>query len=115
MLTRGSKLRKQTMDSSNSANRNATMSSITTLFRFKASSRCIVIQHRWLRGCSMAQRLDFDDELSVGTKVRYARERGLQGVMIWELSGDTADGKLLKTISAQLGRHEMGTDNHAAR
>ena len=57
----------------------------------------------------------YDDELSVGTKVRYARERGLQGVMIWELSGDTADGKLLKTISAQLGRHEMGTDNHAAR
>jgi len=35
-----------------------TMSSITTLFRFKASSRCIVIQHRWLRGCSMHNVLD---------------------------------------------------------
>ena len=48
----------------------------------------------------------YDDDLSIGAKVKYAKERGLRGVMIWELSGDTADGKLLKTISAELGRHD---------
>ncbi|MGB9490751.1 MAG: glycosyl hydrolase family 18 protein [Terriglobales bacterium] len=50
----------------------------------------------------------YDDELSIGTKVKYAKDRGLQGVMIWELSGDTADGKLLKTIGAALDRHDQG-------
>lgn len=48
----------------------------------------------------------YDDELSVSAKVKYAREHGLMGVMIWELSGDTTDGKLLKAISSSLGRQE---------
>ena len=48
----------------------------------------------------------YDDDLSIGAKVKYAKEQGLRGVMIWELSGDTPDGKLLKTISAGLGRQE---------
>jgi len=56
----------------------------------------------------------YDDELSVGTKVRYAKSAACRSNDLG-VSGDTADGKLLKTISAQLGRHEMGTDNHAAR
>jgi chitinase len=50
----------------------------------------------------------YDDDVSIGTKVKYAKERGLQGVMIWELSGDTTDCKLLKTIAAALGRHDQG-------
>jgi chitinase len=57
----------------------------------------------------------YDDELSIGAKVRYAKESGLRGIMIWELSGDTADGKLLKTIAAELGRHdEAGGTGHEA-
>jgi chitinase len=48
----------------------------------------------------------YDDELSVATKVKYAKDHGLLGIMIWELSGDSADGKLLKAISVSLGRHE---------
>jgi chitinase len=58
----------------------------------------------------------YDDDLSIGAKVKYAKERGLRGVMIWELSGDTADGKLLKTISAELDRHDdVGAAGHAIR
>lgn len=58
----------------------------------------------------------YDDDLSIGAKVKYAKERGLRGVMIWELSGDTADGKLLKTISAELDRHDdVGAAGHATR
>ena len=48
----------------------------------------------------------YDDELSISAKVRYAREHGMMGVMIWELSGDTAEGNLLKAVSAGLGRQE---------
>jgi hypothetical protein len=32
-------------------------------------------------------------------------------VMIWDLSGDTADGKLLKTISKQFRNYNDGDDN----
>jgi len=48
----------------------------------------------------------YDDELSIAAKVKYARDHGLMGIMIWELSGDTTDGKLLKAISTGLARHE---------
>jgi len=30
--------------------------------------------------------------------------------MIWELSGDTSDGKLLKTVSDQLNDHDSDQD-----
>jgi chitinase len=43
----------------------------------------------------------YDDEISITAKLKYAMEQELHGVMIWELSGDTADGKLLRTISEQ--------------
>ncbi|MGB8010608.1 MAG: glycosyl hydrolase family 18 protein [Terriglobales bacterium] len=58
----------------------------------------------------------YDDDLSIAAKVRYAKERDLRGIMIWELSGDTADGKLLKTIAAELGRHDQaGNVGHGAQ
>ena len=37
----------------------------------------------------------YDDPVSVRYKVSYAERQRLGGVMIWELSGDTADGELL--------------------
>jgi chitinase len=43
----------------------------------------------------------YDDEISIGAKLEYARQRSLGGVMIWELSGDTSSGTLLRTISEQ--------------
>jgi len=48
----------------------------------------------------------YDDEVSIGAKLKYARQEELHGVMIWELSGDTPDGKLLKTISEQFRRRD---------
>ena len=44
----------------------------------------------------------YDDELSIGAKLKYAKQEALGGVMIWELSGDTVAGRLLKTISTQM-------------
>jgi len=46
----------------------------------------------------------YDDEISIGTKLKYARQQALGGVMVWELSGDTPDWKLLKAISGQVKR-----------
>lgn len=53
----------------------------------------------------------YDDELSIGAKLAYAREQNLRGVMIWELSGDTPDGKLLRTISRHLRNPGQGRDH----
>lgn len=43
----------------------------------------------------------YDDETSIGAKLKYTTEQELHGVMIWELSGDTEDGDLLRMISEQ--------------
>ncbi len=40
----------------------------------------------------------FDDPVSAAAKASYTREQGLGGMMIWELSGDTPDGALLKAM-----------------
>jgi chitinase len=40
----------------------------------------------------------FDDPVSLAEKTRYAAEKGLGGIMFWQLTGDSADGALLKAI-----------------
>ena len=40
--------------------------------------------------------VSYDDPQSVREKVRYVREHGLGGVIIWELGGD--DGSLMNAI-----------------
>lgn len=42
--------------------------------------------------------LTFDDPTSLQAKTVYAEEKGLGGVMIWELSGDTTEGILLRAL-----------------
>jgi chitinase len=44
----------------------------------------------------------YEDPVSVRWKVSYARNERLGGVMIWELSGDTADAELLSTVYRSL-------------
>ena len=39
----------------------------------------------------------YEDAVSVHYKVSYAADKGLGGIMIWELSGDTNDATLLRT------------------
>ena len=46
--------------------------------------------------------ISYDDERSVEAKGSYVRERGLGGVIIWELGGD--DGRLIRALSAGLER-----------
>ncbi len=42
--------------------------------------------------------LTFEDPISLGAKAEFARSRGLGGMMIWELSGDTDDSQLLHAL-----------------
>ena len=51
----------------------------------------------WLYDSGSGTWVSYDDPESVGEKVRYARDRALGGVFIWELGGD--DGSLMRAIS----------------
>lgn len=42
--------------------------------------------------------LVFEDAASLAEKMAFARQRGLGGTMAWELSGDTMDSTLLKSL-----------------
>ena len=53
----------------------------------------------WLYDSTSGTWVSYDDPQSVGEKVRYVREHGLGGVMIWELGGD--DGSLMRAISGK--------------
>jgi chitinase len=46
----------------------------------------------------------YDDPLSAKTKAAYAATHNLAGVMVWELSGDTANAQLLHAIAAGLAQ-----------
>ncbi len=40
----------------------------------------------------------YDTPQTIATKMAYKNEQGLGGTFFWELSGDTADGELIKAI-----------------
>ncbi|WP_239158848.1 glycoside hydrolase family 18 protein [Actinoplanes humidus] len=46
----------------------------------------------------------YDTPETIGTKMSYARSNGLGGAFAWELSGDTADAKLLTAMAEGLTR-----------
>jgi chitinase len=46
----------------------------------------------------------FDDPVSIRTKIAYAREHRMAGMMAWELSNDSADAELLKTMADEMRR-----------
>lgn len=48
----------------------------------------------------------FDDPIAMDQKARFIRRLDLRGAMAWELSGDTADGSLLRAIDQGLSRGE---------
>lgn len=50
----------------------------------------------WLYDSTSGTWVSYDDPQSVREKVAYVRERGLGGVVIWELGGD--DGSLMRAI-----------------
>ncbi|WLQ44299.1 glycoside hydrolase family 18 protein [Streptomyces laculatispora] len=41
----------------------------------------------------------YDTPATIGTKMDYKNEQGLGGTFLWELSGDTTDGELIKAIN----------------
>ncbi|MGW2179863.1 glycosyl hydrolase family 18 protein [Streptomyces sp. NPDC001732] len=46
----------------------------------------------------------FDDTWSLGKKTDYVKSKGLLGVMIWEMSGDTSQGTLMNALDTGLKR-----------
>ena len=41
----------------------------------------------------------YDTPATIGTKMTYKNQQGLGGTFFWELSGDTANGELIKAIN----------------
>jgi chitinase len=56
----------------------------------------------WLYSETKESFWTFDDPTSLKFKTKYAVEKGLGGVMFWEISGDTPDGTLIKTLAGSL-------------
>jgi chitinase len=54
----------------------------------------------WLYDSNSGTWISYDDPESVAAKASYVRERGLGGVVIWELGGD--DGALIRAITGSL-------------
>ena len=61
-----------------------------------------VAHARWLYNPEKEEFLSFDDEESVAEKVRYAREKGIAGVMYWEHGSDPTR-KLLTAMAEANG------------
>ena len=49
----------------------------------------------------------YEDAVSLTYKVDYVRQKGLGGVMIWEISGDLNNGSLLKATYSAMTRSKM--------
>lgn len=54
----------------------------------------------WLHNDSLGVFISYDDAESIGLKAEFVRQRGLGGVMIWEIGGD--DGTLMSAIHDRL-------------
>lgn len=55
--------------------------------------------------------LTYDNEKSIEAKVKYANEHNLAGVMIWAISQDSKDNKLLETAYKSLCHVSVGNEN----
>ena len=71
------------------------------LYRDIPALRALGVQRYWdgaaevpyLRRVDHGWMLSYDDARSLDLKVRYARERGLAGVMIWQITADVINGR----------------------
>lgn len=57
----------------------------------------------WLYDAASGTMISYDDPESMALKAAYVRERGLGGVMFWEISQDSDESALLDAIRAGLG------------
>ena len=63
-------------------------------------------QAAWLWNPASREFISYEDPEAIRAKAALARERGLGGVMFWELGGDDAEGTLLEAIHEGL-RHAI--------
>jgi chitinase len=59
-------------------------------------------KNAWLYDAAGQVFWTYDDPETLSWKAEYVEERGLGGVMFWELSGDTAGGELVEALHAGL-------------
>lgn len=61
-----------------------------------------IVQNAWIYDPAAREFWSFDNAQTQAAKAAYVKSKRLGGMMIWELSGDTANGELIKTIAKGL-------------
>lgn len=61
-----------------------------------------VVRNAWLYDPDAREFWTFDNAQTLAAKAAFAKSKGLGGAMFWELSGDTANGELIKAIANAL-------------
>ncbi len=59
-----------------------------------------VAQTPWLYNATEKVFVSYEDPTSIGLRANFAKDSGLRGVFMWELTGDDAQGSLLKAMVA---------------
>ena len=57
----------------------------------------------WMYNAQTQVMISYDDAKSLGIKADYVNKMGLGGAMIWDLSGDDAQGSLLNALAVPMG------------
>ncbi len=57
----------------------------------------------WLKSTSSGQVVTYDDPVSLSLKAQFARQAGLRGTNMWDMSGDTANWALTSALRSGLG------------
>ena len=75
--------------------------------------RDLITQEPWLY--DGANFWTYDDPASIAFKMKYVQRQQLAGAMVWEVSNDLPDGKLLKTIAEGLSQENVDADEESDR
>jgi chitinase len=57
------------------------------------------VRNAWIYDPAAREFWTFDNAQTQAAKAAYVKSKRLGGMMIWDLSGDTANGELIKTIA----------------
>ena len=61
----------------------------------------------WLYDQSTGTLVSFDDEHALTEKAQYVEQRGLGGIMFWDLTEDTKNFELVRTLAMRSAKRNL--------
>ncbi len=65
-------------------------------------------QSPWLYNAAQKIFISYEDPRSIGLRAQFAREQGLAGVFMWELTGDDEQASLLNAMLGPWQKARIG-------